>query len=278
MVIHHFNGIKFQDGNVDVKIPNSIFKLLSTNIKSANGGANSPQISFTYTYLVAVSFLYRYAYFVDLNQGTYIQNGDIKELLGYSRTTKSVNKIIKKGGLTDELGLTKTVNDYPVSYYRNNNEKINDIPLVEFLTLKDIEDSFDYDKIKGLVKNRNYEVKEPLFMTTKFDDNEYGTMYNMERTHSITIDELIAFISDDELNNGAFLVYAYLKSICKGYKKNKRDMAVYKIVSNLGMDKSVFYNHLTLLKKKGYVEVEHKKWNMEKKEKMEANTYYWKGV
>lgn len=281
-MIGHFEGIKFQDGNVDIKMPNSIFKTLSTNIKSDKGRANSLQISFTYSYLVAIAFLYRFTYYIDMNNETYIQNGDIKELLGYSKTTKSVNKIIKKGGITDILKLTETTKDCPIAYIRNPKEKINGIPIIEYLTIMELKENkgrynINYNKIENIVKNKNYEVKEPLFLTTRFDDNEYGTSYSLERTHAITIDEFIRFISDKDLNNISFMIYGYLKSICKGYKNNERDMALYKIVDSLGIDKSVFFDHLKLLKGKGFINVIHKEW-VGRGEKGEANTYIWRGV
>lgn len=105
----HFEGIKKLYGDsANVQIPNDIFKLLSSKIKNKNCSTNIKQVSFAYLYIILVSFLYKYTNFVYIDNGTYIQNTDIKELLGYSKTTKSIDSIIKKNGILDNIGLTIT--------------------------------------------------------------------------------------------------------------------------------------------------------------------------
>jgi hypothetical protein len=121
-------GYLYGDG-VSVQIPNGLFKDLSACIKNRNGSTNIQQVSFAYAYLVIIAFLYKYAHYIDIDNGTYIQNADIKELLGYSKTTKSIDNVIKKNGILDMMGLTETSKDYPIQFTINNNEKINNIPL-----------------------------------------------------------------------------------------------------------------------------------------------------
>jgi hypothetical protein len=277
----HFKGIEYLYGKASVRLPNSIFRDLSTTIKNKKGSTNIQQVAFSYVYLIAVAFLYKYAQFVNVDNGTYIQNSDIKELLGYNRTTKTIDKVIKKGGILDELGLTTTIKDYPVQFVTNPMENINDIPLREFITITDItDDDINYTIIKGIVKNRNYEVKEPLFLTHGYGNSDYGTLYSIERTHEITIKEFMEFVFDEEVGNIDFLIYGYFKSRCKGYKDNCKSMAVYKLVLEIGIDRSTFYNHLNVLKNKGYIDVIHKDWKMKGNtyKDMEANEYIWKGV
>lgn len=273
----HFEGIEYLYGKSGVRLPNGIFRDLSVSIKNKSGSTNIQQVAFAYVYLITASLLYKYAHFVDVDNSTYIQNSDIKELLGYNRTTKSIDKVIKKNGILDELGLTSTTKDYPVQFFTNKEEKINNIPLREFITIGGLDNK---SVIKDIVKNRNYEVKEPLFLTTGYGENDYGTLYSIERTHEITIREFITFVFDDEMNNIDFLIYGYLKSRCKGYVNDMKSMAVYKIIMEIGIDRSTFYEHLELLKKKKYIEVNHKEWRMkgEKYKRMEANEYFWKGV
>lgn len=277
----HFTGIAHQDGFAGVRLPNDIFKDLSTNIKNKNGSTNIQQVAFAYVYLIATAFLYKYTHYVNVDNGTYIQNADIKELLGYNRVTKTIDKVIKKGGILDSMGLTSTIKDYPIRFVMNPTEEINNIPLREFVTISELDaNDINYSMIKDIVKNRNYEVKEPLFLTSEYKGSDYGTLYNIERTHEITLDEFMAFIFNDSLNNIDFLIYGYLKSRCKGYKDNMKAMAVYKIVAEIGIDRSTFYNHLDNLKQKKYIAVNHKAWKMrgEKYQDMEANEYFWKGV
>src|SRR5205085_6833882 len=102
----HFKNIEFLYGeDVSIQIPNGIFKKLSSNIKNRNGSTNIQQTSFAYAYIVMNAFLYKYAHFVDVDNGTYIQNADIKGLLGYNKVTKTIDYIIKKGGVLDMIGL-----------------------------------------------------------------------------------------------------------------------------------------------------------------------------
>ena len=277
----HFEDIGYQDGNASIRLPNNIFRSLSSSIKNKSGSTNIQQVAFAYVFLITNAFLYKYSHFVNIDNGTYIQNSDVKELLGYNRTTKTIDKVIKKGGILDELGLTLTTKDYPVRFVMNPEEEINGIPLREFVTISELNvNDINYTRIKGIVKNRNYEVKEPLFLTTGYEGNEYGTLYGIERTHEITLKEFMAFIFDDTLNNIDLLIYGYLKSMCKGYKDNMKAMAVYKIVLEIGIDRGAFYEHLEMLKKKKYIRVNHKEWKMkgEKYVDMEANEYYWMGV
>jgi hypothetical protein len=277
----HFEDIGYQDGNASVRLPNSIFRDLSTSIKNKSGSTNIQQVAFAYVYLVTTAFLYKYAHFVNIDNGTYIQNSDIKELLGYNRSTKTIDKVIKKNGILDELGLTTTTKDYPVRFVMNPEENVNGIPLREFITIDELNvNDINYTTIKGIVKNRNYEVKEPLFLTTGYEGSDYGTLYGIERTHEITLKEFMAFIFDEGLNNIDFLIYGFMKSRCKGYKDNMKAMAVYKIVLEIGIDRSTFYEHLESLKKKKYIKVNHKEWKMkgEKYRDMEANEYFWLGV
>ncbi|QPK89748.1 hypothetical protein IEN91_04725 [Bacillus velezensis] len=279
----HFENIEYLYGDANVRLPNSLFKDLSEAIKSKNNKTNVQQVAFAYTYLVTVAFLYKYTHFVDTQNETYIQNADIKELLGYSRTTKSIDKIIKKNGVLDELGLTSTTRDYPVSFETCSGEKVNGISLREFVAISDIDNNDgNYSIIKSIVKNKNYEVKEPLFLTTGYKDREYGTIYNIERTHRIDIREYIALVFDEGMTNIDFLMYAYFKSKCKGYKDNMRSMAVYKIIMEIGVDRSTFYNHLRVLKEKKYIHVNHMEWKWRAKggdyEDMESNQYFWRGI
>lgn len=277
----HFDDILTQDGFANVRLPNYIFDELAKSIKNKSGSTNIQQVAFAYVYLITSAFLYKYTNFVNIDNGTYIQNSDIKELLGYNRVTKSIDKVIKKNGILDDLGLTATTKNYPIRFIMNHEEKINDIPLREFVTIDELDNGdINYTTIKDIVKNRNYEIKEPLFLTTSFAHSELGTLYNVERTHDITMREFMTFVFDDELDNIDFLIYGFLKSRCKGYKDHMKAIAVYKITSAIGIDRSTFYEHLKILKQRKFIKVNHKEWKMKGDEhvSMEANEYFWKGV
>lgn len=280
-MMNHFEGIYNQDVLSSVRLPNSIFKTLSKCIRNKNGSTNIQQVAFGYSYLVAVAFLYKYTYFVDLDNQTYVQNKDIKELLGYSRDTKTIDRVIKKDGLLDKLHLTLTTREYPVRYTIDKEETINKIPLREFVLISELKsDDINYAKFKKIIKNKNYVVKEPLFLTSGYEGSEYGTLYSIERTHKITIKEFLTFLRSDDFNNIEFLIYGFLKSRCFGRKNNMYSVPIYKIISEVGIDRSTFYTYLENLKRKNYIKVIHKEWKTkgDNFKKMEANDYIWLGV
>jgi len=273
----HFKNIEHLYGNAYVQIPNSVFKDLAGAIKSRNQ-TNIQQSSFAYAYIVAVSFLYKYAHFVDIDNGTYIQNSDIKQILGYDKTTKTIDKVIKKNGILDSIGLLKTTKEYPVEV-EYTEETLNDMLMREFKTVNTLAvDDCNYSIIKSIVKNRNYEVKEPLFF---FEHNgDLGTLYSYDNTHRITLKEFLNFTCDEAVDNIDFMMYCYFKSKCHGYENNVRAIALYKISLEMGIGRDAFYRHLNVLKSRGNIEVNHKGWIMpnDKTEGMEANEYKFKGV
>ncbi|PGO60696.1 hypothetical protein [Priestia megaterium] len=274
----HFKNIEKLYGDASVRLPNGIFRQLSQAIKNRSGRTNIKQVSFAYGYLVTTAFLYKYAHYVDLDNGTYIQNNDIKELLGYDKTTKTIDRIIKKGGVLDELELTATTKEFPIEFYTDDEETINDIPLRIISTFDEMSpDHINYSKIKQIVKNRNYVVKEPLFLTAFYEESDYGTLYSIERTHQITIKEFLKFMFSDDLNNIDFFMYGYFKSKCKGFDLNMRSLALGVIFGEMGMNANTFYNHLQVLKDKRYVSVHHKGWKVDASD-LSSNDYYWLGV
>jgi len=274
----HFKNIEFLYGeDVSIQIPNGIFKKLSSNIKNRNGSTNIQQTSFAYAYIVMNAFLYKYAHFVDVDNGTYIQNADIKGLLGYNKVTKTIDYIIKKGGVLDMIGLTETINNYPIRFFNHPTERINNIPLREYVTIKDIDNTDShYDIIKGIVKNHNYAVKEPTFLFEYDDDN--GTLYEFSNTHKITLNEFMKFIFNDSLDNIDFMMYCFFKSKCKGLKHDMNAIGLNYIVNELGIGKDAFYGHLEVLKKNRFLEVNHKGWVMGSSSELESNEYYFIGV
>lgn len=110
-------------------MPNEIFKDLKANIKGV------PHIAFAYSYIYLSTWLYRYAKHV--NVGTF-DNAKIKEVLGYKPNTRTINFLIKKGGLLDEMEYLQSTRDYPVSweYSKMNYEDL------EFTLSSEVDDDY----------------------------------------------------------------------------------------------------------------------------------------
>lgn len=263
----HFKNIENLYGEkAYVQIPNGVFRNLSQAIET-----NISQISFAYVYLVTIAFMYKYAHYVDVDNGTYIQNNDIKQILGYGKTTKTIDKVIKKDGILEHLGLIASTKNYPVEV-KYTKEKINSVSMREFVTIEMLNTNYpNYNIIKNIVKNRNYEIKEPVFLFEY--DGDTGSLYNYNNTHRITIKEFLTFIYNQELNNIDFMLYAFFKYKCYGLKDNTKSLSLFKITSESGIGADSFYRHLNTLKKHGYVNVLHKSWSAVSNEKNEANEY-----
>lgn len=259
-MIAHFKNIQYLYGDdAYIQMPNDIFKNLSRNIKNRSGSTNIRQSSFAYVYLVCIGFLYKYAQFVDLNNGTYIQNTDIKQILGYSKSTKSIDHIIKKNGVLENIGLIKTTKNYPVSVIYGEDE-YNNLKIREFITINNIDkDSTIYNKVKSIVKNRNYEIKEPTYM---FEYNgNIGTLYDYSNTHKITINEFIKLVYDERFDNIDFMLYFFFKSRCYNLNKsNTKSISLIQIINEIGMGKDAFYAHLKIMKDNSILSVIHKEW------------------
>lgn len=252
-----------------VQIPNGIFRDLSTNIKSFQ------QISFAYSYLVLNAFLYKYAHYVDINNKTYIQSRDAKQILGYNAGTKSINYLIKKGGLLDSINLTESSKNYPI-LMNYSEEKINNTKMIDHVMLNDMIDTDYHRTLKSVVKNYNFEVKIPLFLFEYQDD--VGTLYNYGKTHKVYLNEFIDIIYDDKLKTIGFLLYMYFKSKCYGYKQNKNKISLDTIRKDTGICRDTLYEYMNRLKENNYLEVKHRGWRSNNYGRTESNEYTFRGV
>lgn len=268
----HLESILFLYGEKSyVQIPNGLYLDLVENIESTQ------QVAFAYSYLVLSAFLYKYSHYVDYDNKTYIQNKDFKQILGYGANTKSIDCILRKGSILDEIGLTALTNDYPVSSYYLD-EKINKVNAIEFTMRQEIKDieNITNDIIKDIVKNKNYKIKKPLFLFQYKDD--IGTLYDYDRTHRIELKEFMEIIYNRDLGTIGLYLYAYIKSKCFGWKNNRKDIRLHTIMHESGMCKNTLYDYLDKLKQKQYIEVEHKGWRNRRIESIEANHYVFKGI
>lgn len=241
----HLEKIVFLYGKDSfVYIPNELFVKLSSIHES-----NVIQTSFMYAYTVTTSFLYQYTVYVDFNDMSYLQNGDIKVGLGYSRKNKTVDAIIKKGGILDIEGITRTLakEKVPLYFEVDYSDKIHNTPIYEPFYREEL--SWAKDDFYKVVKNKNYTAKEPMFLFHPFGDRDSGTFYNKENTHVITVHELLSLIQGD-FDNVDLMIYFYIKSKCKGFQGDRRGLQLSIILKDLNISESAYYDHLKKLKDK----------------------------
>lgn len=238
--------------NETIFMPNEIIDDLRSNIKT------SRHVAFAYAYYYYVSYLYRYCKYCEDKKNT---QSDIKEKLGSNKAENRVNYLIKKDGILDSLGYTKTTDDYPVEWYLDEDN------VVVFKTINSIRE--EYGKSKS-TQTRNYKVKIPVkcFHRTgeSLEDNLLdGTFYDVSHTYKIDYKIFDVMMKHkDDLGVTAFYIYGFLKS------ESKSDMQInisYKDISKkLGISLETLSKYLKSLENFGFIDidrVEYKKGNYE---------------
>lgn len=194
------------DGKIgSVFLPNEIFKDLISCKKLFQGGTS--HIAFAYSYIYFSYWLYRNCKY-DVN--TKFTQSIIKEVLGYSSTNKTLNYIIKKGGITDELGYTETTTDYPTFW------EIEEDGFIMFHTINEFKN--DNKEFKSIIRNRNFKVKFPVkaFHRTleSLSEKELdGTFYDVTYSHQVPFEVFIYCMEQADIGVIGFYIYSYLKSL-----------------------------------------------------------------
>lgn len=234
-------------------MPNEIFEDLKVSVNANN-------IPLAYSYYYLISYLYRYAKY-DHHLYT---SSDIKEILGYNpksgygSKSSPMNDLLKKDGILDQIGYTRTEKDFPVyAEYKN----ANDEGLVfNYYSEPDFREGF---KRRNINVGKRYTVKFPVkaFYRTQEDEEdnyENGTFFEIENTHQIPVEVFMFCMSNKELGVKGFYTYCYLQyrnNYCKYYAKKHNlvhrgyDVSLDKLQKELGMTKSTLKRTLDPLKK-----------------------------
>lgn len=245
-----------------VYLPNEIFIEFTKHFNSIK------PFSFAYCYYTYLNFLYKYCWYLK-DDNTIITQGEMKSFLGYSSINKTVDKIIKDGGLLEQLGYIKTITDYPMNPIYDE-----ETGFVEgFKMANDIREMVHR---KELVPYRGVRVKMPTTLIERSkvipdneDKREYdGTLYNVSDTFNIEFEVFKSIIQNSKLGCNGFLIYSILKSLCGTKKKFRIPQdelaAIYKIRQN------TIQEYLRLLEDENYIYVKRKMENG----KYLTNTYH----
>ncbi|WP_440971068.1 hypothetical protein ACSS6N_12030 [Peribacillus frigoritolerans] len=208
--------------------------------------AKAPHVGVAYTYIYFITWLYRYAKYSTMDlQDTDISG--IKEMLGYASTNKELNYIIRRNGVLDRLGITKTLTfkEAPVQWYLNEYHK----DIVEWNYFEDMNDS-----LKGIGENINIkrrQIKEPLFATSErvvYERVYNGTFFDKEHTHQMPFEVFVECMTNPELGCTAFYIYGYLASRC-GLNGGQIQVSIETIGNKTGIRNTTRDKALDALKK-----------------------------
>lgn len=210
----YYQLLSVSEAESSVVMPNEFFDDTSKIVEKIHISKSSKHVSFSFGYLYLTTYLYRYAKFHDHKD--YMFNEDeLKRLLTISPTNKgkhSVNSIIKRSGVLEELGYIEKVRDYPISYDYDPEEKEFVFSYISDVIADLGESAHKYFNINS--KNRR--VNLPLKM---FNDREIkaidmecsGTLYDVTYTTSIDIKVFIYCMVRDKLGIEAFYLYSFIK-------------------------------------------------------------------
>lgn len=186
--------------NYTIYTPNEIFEELKrSNIKPVH-------LPFAYSYYFLVSYLYKMCAYDEITPS----QKEIKEWLGFSGNNKTIDYIIKKGGILDQLLYTQTTTDYPVSYHKDEYDDI------EFDTVQN-----EDDYMKELYRSRHsarYIIKYPVKCFSRYPVDDLncldGTFYQMFDTHRTELATIQFMLSHSELGITGFYIYQFLLYKC----------------------------------------------------------------
>ncbi|UOY94184.1 helix-turn-helix domain-containing protein [Ectobacillus sp. JY-23] len=262
--------VEFEKKESYLLMPNNLFEILSKDEELMR--VKAPHVAIAYTYIYFITWLYRYAKYgvMDLDNVT---ERKIKYILGLSETNKEINYIIKKNGVLDRLGITKTVSflEAPVRWYFYEE----DTSCPQWVYFEEMNRSLkDIDKHTNVKKRK---IKEPLFATSEREVNDSiynGTFYNKEYTHQIPFEVFIECVTNPNLGCTAFYIYGYLASRCAlngGYI----EVSVETISKRTGIKPTTRDKVLDALKKFGLIGCSPEDFVIERGEhKTDANTYW----
>ncbi|WP_146548785.1 hypothetical protein [Rummeliibacillus suwonensis] len=254
--------LRYNEMESKVFMPNEIFEdLKQSDIKPVH-------IPFAYSYYYLINWLYRYTKYYE----TRINNKQIKEILGYHPDQKTIDYILKKNGVLDQIGYTQTVKDFPVMWELDKFEGL------KFIMLSDM-DGFTQQDIKKHL-SRKYSIKYPVkAFVREYDDegniDEEGTFYNIMNTHCVPFEVFIFSMQNDKLGCTAFYLYSYIKMMNDKFLGGW-DISIRQMVKDTGVSKKTLERYLDQLNKHKMIETIH---NMEyfclatQPEERKSNTY-----
>ncbi|HZH59584.1 MAG TPA: hypothetical protein VEY70_08420 [Metabacillus sp.] len=221
-------------------MPNEIFEdLVSCEIK------NSSHIAFAYSFYYLASWLYRYTKYMDYEKYNVKK---LKQILGYSKSNKTLDYIIKDGGLLDSIDYTRSSTNPPMLNYFGDG-------YVKFTHYSELKDDFKYIPIETNI--RHSKIKEPLKglhreECAKEEKILNGTFYEIENTHLISIEIFIECMSNKDIGCIGFYLYCFLK-----YKTDKFpmgvDISLEQITRQTGIKKTSRDKYLDMLKKYNFI-------------------------
>ncbi|QSO52327.1 hypothetical protein JZ785_26995 [Alicyclobacillus curvatus] len=254
-------------------VPNEIFTDFTAAFES------TPHIAFAFSYYYLILYLY---YFTKYDAGRWnkFDVKTIKEILGYSRTDKKLDYIIKKNGILDEIGYTESNTDYPIERIWGDIEELS-VPHIERTDNKEI--SFvTYSGLLDETKSRLHKeygnpprIKVPLKGFDR-DCDEYegcGTFFSFEHTTRVSVEVFLKCMTDESLGPVGFYLYSWLKYKCE-YYGGDFVQTLPDISHATGMARSTLNKYLQALEGNNMIEIVHQRFDLSLPERQRQPNRY----
>lgn len=252
-----------QEHESKLALPNELYPLLlewknEKKIKSAH-------IPFVWSYLYFETWMYRYSKY-DLHVPT---TSEVKEILGYTPTNKTLDYIIKKDGVLDESGLTESTSDFPIqSLFQDDEENKTDRVVIRTLNSFKFDDfNFVHEWKKWNKIKLNQTIKYPVFAFERniltpdepdkySDEDENGTFFDSSNTTIIDFSIFDFCMAHEDLGCTGFYLYSYLKHK-NDLHKFGYDASHKRIAKELGLSEKTVQTYRNALRSHNMMELEH---------------------
>jgi hypothetical protein len=196
------NYYEYSDEDIKIAMPNEIFQDFRNTFCP---NFNFRHKAFAYSFYYLISYLYRNTKYGSITPLKNLYSIHLLEMIYGDR--KRVNYITKRLGLLDQLGYTKSENDFPIAV------KIENGQLVDFEMFR--EQSLEFKKAIDVPKN--FICKKPLkaFHRTKESTFNDGTFFEYENVHWIDFPIFAKCMSMGTKGFEIFYAYGFLLAFNK---------------------------------------------------------------
>lgn len=252
-------GVNEYGNNYSYNIPNEIFE----DIMSQKQLRTPSMKAFVYTYYYLCTYLYgSVVYTRDLTNYRVV---DFMKAIGI-KSHEHYGFIVKRNGVIDSMGYTISTTDYPVFI----NQHDNDGNRIKTYTTAS-QEAFDNNYPK-LPKNSFIKYPVKAFIRNEEYYNTYGencgTFYISDNTHTVSIENFIEIITNQELGHIAFYVFGFMSMMNDrhkdGFIRNQEWIA-----NQIGLSKNSVGRYLRSLEDNGFISTD----RVRKHGKMYENIY-----
>ncbi|WP_121664499.1 hypothetical protein [Metabacillus litoralis] len=253
-------------------IPNEIFD----DLLNVNEIRNGMHIALAYCYYCLISYLYRYCIYGNI-LADYLNQPNLKKILGYSVINKEIDYIMKRNGVLDAIGYTRTVTEIPISviYIDAFGNALNfgiDSRPFDFEEVFEMEFRFlnEFEKPKFKIKYPVKAFERVIIMDCEEVDSD-GTFFDIFYTHPFDMRVFLHAMRHDDIGTVGFYLYQFINR----HENHSIQITLENLEKRTGIIGRTLDRYLKKLEAYNYIEVIHQDFivNAPVGERNPPNTY-----